>query len=400
MKAAPAKDWSAFIQGLPQKGVKAEEIEWSGIHEWLALLPGKVGQGQLAHYLDGQGVQVCEVVLGGPELSGDARQANPTRFEGYVLPGAKDYRELVLMLEPRTRLDPRLAARFAISPPETPAPGQAQEQPGGFGLTRDGEPFKPECRYPTLEAAQAAIVRCAQVQPPAFSSMHWPVNNVLAHVRFNERVSAFCSSKSSSRTGPSRAKNAALSAHALLSKARPPASGKASPRTCLAAGGGQGDALLAQWQEASRNARVLLEQYRAMGLPEVVEIASGPFVTTTDAWLSLSLKRLIRYGADNGFDSVAFISGLQSVGRYDTMKTQADHIEVLVGRRRLPSAGAQEWPARARPVRDPVSGGAGQGAGQRAGKPGHARHRGGAAQPPEAALLKRVNVLQGVYFEK
>ena len=42
----------------------------------------------------------------------------------------------------------------------------------------------------------------------------------------------------------------------------------------------------------------------------------GPFVTKTDAWLSLALKRIVKMAVDEGYDRVAFINGEQSAERY------------------------------------------------------------------------------------
>jgi hypothetical protein len=36
---APGVQWKAIINGLKQKGVKQDEIEWSGVMEWLLFSP-------------------------------------------------------------------------------------------------------------------------------------------------------------------------------------------------------------------------------------------------------------------------------------------------------------------------------------------------------------------------
>lgn len=46
----------------------------------------------------------------------------------------------------------------------------------------------------------------------------------------------------------------------------------------------------------------------------------APFVTDTKAWVSLAIKRMIRYAAENGFDKIAFVNGQQSADRYDLSK--------------------------------------------------------------------------------
>jgi hypothetical protein len=63
----PAAQWASWINSLTGKGVKAAEIEWSGVQDWLKLQSGKVTKAQVAVYLDGNGVQVEETTLGGDE---------------------------------------------------------------------------------------------------------------------------------------------------------------------------------------------------------------------------------------------------------------------------------------------------------------------------------------------
>ncbi len=66
--AAPAMGWQAAIKGMVNKGtVKADEVEWSGITDWLQLQTGKITKAQVLDYLDSNGVQVQETMLGGKQ---------------------------------------------------------------------------------------------------------------------------------------------------------------------------------------------------------------------------------------------------------------------------------------------------------------------------------------------
>lgn len=139
---APAAQWKATIANSP--GVKAEEIEWTGVNDWLDMQTGPVTKQQVAEYLDGNGVKIDEVVKGGnrapsgKQLSveetadedgidawaavdedgnvkryfdneDDARdfvdienedlaKANQTEWDQHTLPGGDDYTELLLTL--------------------------------------------------------------------------------------------------------------------------------------------------------------------------------------------------------------------------------------------------------------------------------------------------------------
>lgn len=246
MNAGQASAWRQYIGGLIGKGVKADEIAWSGVNDWLDLQPGKVTRQQVAAYLDANGVKVEEELIGsdskaeitvgfdpdqglfvvyadGKEIETasareDAEQEaerirndpeemaalNGTEFGGLVLPGAKSYRELLLKL-----------------------PAMSQ-----------------------------------------FDSQHWPGrSNVLAHVRFNDR-------RDDQR------------------------------RRVLVI-----EELQSDWSAA-------LRKQDTAGRQSDTSTPAAPFAGKVDAWVSLALKRLIRYATDNGFDRVAFITGQQAHERF------------------------------------------------------------------------------------
>lgn len=55
-------------------------------------------------------------------------------------------------------------------------------------------------------------------------------------------------------------------------------------------------------------------------------VPDAPYVTKTDAWVSLALKRMVRWAAENGFDQIAWTTGEQQAERYDLSK-QVDSIK-------------------------------------------------------------------------
>lgn len=65
---APASQWKATLAKTP--GVKAEELEWTGLNEWLDMMEGSVERAAILRYLDEGGIQLEEVELGGrdPDL--------------------------------------------------------------------------------------------------------------------------------------------------------------------------------------------------------------------------------------------------------------------------------------------------------------------------------------------
>ncbi len=48
---------------------------------------------------------------------------------------------------------------------------------------------------------------------------------------------------------------------------------------------------------------------------------AAPFITKTESWLQLGIKRMIAYAIENGYDKVAFVNGQQSAERYDLSKS-------------------------------------------------------------------------------
>jgi hypothetical protein len=62
MARAPSEQWKATLKNMP--GVKEEEIEFTGLNEWLDLQTGPVSRDDVANYVRQNGVQVEEVVRG------------------------------------------------------------------------------------------------------------------------------------------------------------------------------------------------------------------------------------------------------------------------------------------------------------------------------------------------
>jgi hypothetical protein len=55
------------------------------------------------------------------------------------------------------------------------------------------------------------------------------------------------------------------------------------------------------------------------------KLPTAPFVTNTEDWVNLALKRVIKEAVDNDIDTVAFIKGGQAADKY-SLRTFVDHI--------------------------------------------------------------------------
>jgi hypothetical protein len=77
----PAEQWLATLRNT--SGVKAEEIEWSGLPEWLAEQPGQISRTDVQQFLRAGGIRVSEVVLG--EYNGtDVAKESERLYEEWV----------------------------------------------------------------------------------------------------------------------------------------------------------------------------------------------------------------------------------------------------------------------------------------------------------------------------
>jgi GNAT superfamily N-acetyltransferase len=416
MQKAPPDEWAAYIRGLSKKGVKADEIEWSGVLDWLSLkaikpssqdgtdsntggdAAEKVSKSDLLDYLDANGVQIDELVLGdksprtvrieytkamrdqgvdasraediydemrkfadnekdyneelkdegfelvmasggftGNEIHEAQSSATNTKYSQHTLPGAENYREVLLTL---------------------PSRDVSEDLKGN----KEGKPFK---------------------------SQHWDQENVLAHIRINDRftksytdesisdieqriLSCFkqpaplASSLGSGSTGMAVRKGAITPLEAAQyshvrgflndttgaqkkilfieeiqsdwsQKGRKhgfdPVAGVPPELVVQEIGAGwevynKSMGRTAQDEDGNdaiftteKDALAMREQLLKVPYESASGVPAGPFVTTTDAWLNLCIKRIMKMAVDGDYDQVAFITGEQSVERYDLSKS-------------------------------------------------------------------------------
>lgn len=339
-KQAMAGAWMSQIKGLVNKGaVKADEIEWSGLEDWLKLQEGKVSKEQITDFLDANGVQVQETVLGEPEKSFDiyrqerngrrgayimsygtmedaqayvddrdpdegefmieelADEDNPTgtKYEQYTLPGGKNYREVLLTLpdgkeaKAKKRRYQEIADEMANTTPE---------------------------RYAELREERAEMSKTGVQQ---YNSPHWDQANVLAHLRVDDRTDAdgaqvLMVQEIQSDWGQDGKKKGFGAAEPVL-----------KPGYTMR----QMEDNRWRVEQEGRSFPILLNDTREGALQAAVNMAAAtvtqgppvaPFVGKTDGWLNLALKRVIIMAVEGGYDKVAFVNGEQSAKRYSLSK--------------------------------------------------------------------------------
>ena len=281
-KSATPQGWKDAIKGLVNKGqAKVDEVEWTGVNDWLDLQQGRVTKEQVAKYLQQGGVRVEEVVLGRDGAPNndvwepDDGLLGNTRYGDYVIPGGTNYREVLLTLPVKSTADPAMNA----------------------------------------DAAQN------------FRSGHWDQPNVLAHIRVNDRVDAdgkrvlFVEEIQSDWGQEGRDKGFADKSSRLKGEVEmQPGHGPDDPDTWAVV-----------WEDNTQHGgyatREQAEQRLRLGENAGGLVPRAPFVGNTEGWLNLALKRVVTMAVEGNYDRVAFINGEQSADRYDLSK-QVDKITV------------------------------------------------------------------------
>lgn len=300
--AAPAAGWQSLITGLVNKGlVKRDEVEWSGIDEWLKLQGKKVTKADVLDFLRGNGVRVEETVLGERPLP-----------EGFTLTQRNAMKFFVsgfgVEAEGNSAVDAAInAALYAESlardwqregdTEKAERYFQRAEALNAWAESADGHGAAGEAKHASHQLPGGQNYRELLLTLPYnpqgektgnlenFRSTHFDQPNILAHVRFNERTDA---------------------------------DGK---RVLFI------EEIQSDWAQQFRKYADENTGDLATALRQVDKnrIPPAPFVTKTDAWVSLALKRMIRWAAENGFDRVAWTTGEQQAARYDLSK----HIDEL-----------------------------------------------------------------------
>ncbi|HRY42273.1 MAG TPA: hypothetical protein P5153_17195 [Candidatus Krumholzibacteria bacterium] len=239
MKVSPAAQWQNTIRAL--KGVKPDEIEWSGVNDWLATQSGKVTKEQVLEYLRQNGVQVKEVMYGANDKEQAYLEASAAVDRAYdaIVDRAKEIglddaqlgmtQDLAMdnafapRLVPEGMMEVVLKYRAAVAEWHKATPDRDIETrygsytlPGGKnyrellltlppkrplsaanrnGLADDlyGVPWSSLSEFEKGEvdkAIQSGKYSLYDTGMRGFRSAHWDEANILAHIRFNERTDA------------------------------------------------------------------------------------------------------------------------------------------------------------------------------------------------------------------
>ena len=317
---APAGGWKAQIKGMINKGqVKQDEIEWSNINDYLDLQTGKVSKDDLLNYLRANGVQVEEVILGRKiedEKTWYVFSDSGLRVAGYPTEEQANARA--------AQESEKYDAEYRVVP-------EYQEVSYGDESKYEKYTIPGGTNYQEvlLTLPNKKAERLQESEKGEFQSRHWDQPNVIAHIRLNDRTDTdgnkvlFVEEIQSDWGQEGKKKGFALSpaekaAQSLeitqlqmeINAIRD--AGMQIPRPGTAVQ--DVDPNFLRIQELIRRRDALQTKTADNSIPV------APFVTKTEGWLNLALKRAIVMAAEGGYDKVAFVTGEQSADRYDLSK--------------------------------------------------------------------------------
>lgn len=229
-----APQWKLWLDANAGKlGVKKDEIEFSGVKDYLTLRgKDKVTREEIAGYLGENGVKVKEVVLGvggardgyrvaqaedgsgfdviAPDgenvenfasrteaeswaegLDKDTGNDGGTKYANYTVPGGTNYREVLITLPsknpdvPNIVLHPKYAGQFALQFPS----GEYVTSSDGGATTERTTNVDKASNWETKEYAQYGI-KAHDKRKDVYKSSHFDQANILAHLRVDDRTDA------------------------------------------------------------------------------------------------------------------------------------------------------------------------------------------------------------------
>lgn len=366
---ASGDQWLATLQN--SKGVKGEEIEWTGLKDFLS---GKknVTKGEIEDFLKENSVNINDVWRGEmkfdkkskyaipeviraakeasdtpgdlhltlandgnayralmkkfPELNGnedwaevvaksvfggDSMPKGTAKYEKYQLPGGENYRELLMTLPPKTSVEGDAVANFAKA---------AREAYGERWTTTAPETIRQQ--YDELIARQERLGREA-AENQNYRSSHWDEPNILAHMRMNDRTidgkkSLHLEEIQSDWHQQGREKGyKQKDFEAEIEKAKE-AKDKAYDNFLNTREDSP------DFEQAAKNFEAAKQKLNELRLQRDNGVPDAPFKKT---WHELALKRAIREAAENGYERLSWTPGEAQAARYDLSK-QVDKIAV------------------------------------------------------------------------
>jgi hypothetical protein len=347
LTVAPGKDWLGALRNAA--GVKADELAWTGLEEMLQLHEGKVTKEEIQAYLDAKGLIVQDVEYSGEDV----------RYPDMTLKGGEEYKELLLVMPPsgdtrRTR--GRIVYRGEDLKNEVlddvlddflMGMQDAGLEHLDYGRVDEGEGAEPYIEFSGFSAADMAKLdalaermqldytfRMTEGKSDVYTNGHYPVENILAHVRFKIRTTPDGRTvlaleeiqsdwhqqgrkrgyreKSSAELDAEVARTSRVVA-ALNAQLAAQFPGE-NPYNAVHRASRSGNAAATKLVEDLAAAADAMNEAMSESARQGVKVPNAPF-KATPAWTELVLKRMIRYAAEQGVDEIAWIPGYIQNGK-------------------------------------------------------------------------------------
>uniref|UniRef100_A0A6M3JE89 Large polyvalent protein associated domain-containing protein n=1 Tax=viral metagenome TaxID=1070528 RepID=A0A6M3JE89_9ZZZZ len=297
MQASQLKGWIS-----KQAGVKGDELYWTGLADWL---DGKgseqVTRHEVGEYLRQNQVEVREGVR--------PNAAQFTKYSGWMEPGGENYREMLLTLPQQER--PINFETWIMQ----------EKKSGRIPADADIERFRPvydrAVQMGTLENIAGAEMN--------YTSSHWDEKNVLAHVRFDDRVDAdgkrvlFMEELQSDwhQEGKKEGYLTPVDSEDIVAKGELQNNIRELRSELL-------DARMRGDFDAAEDIGYVLDEYEGMLSDYSLDIGDAvppaPFAKT---WADLGMKRMVRWAAENGYERLAWTTGDMQAERYSNALREA-----------------------------------------------------------------------------
>ena len=242
-------------------------------------------------------------------LQEDDTTKNMPKFSNYQLPGGSNYREMLLTLPTKAALNLKRDLEIKQMGDGLWNIWDSKGTPGW--VLKEGRKTRQE-----VESFAAVDSMLSPKEQVDFRSSHFDEPNILAHVRFNERKGPdgekvlFIEEIQSDWGQKFRDEGGRPDVE--YKQYTPSKYGKDIPAWEIV--NKQTGEMLQNGFKSIDDAKSWWSEKSPYGIP------SAPFIGKTESWMGLSLKRILRYAAENGFDKIAWTTGEQQAERYDLSK--------------------------------------------------------------------------------
>lgn len=344
--AMPAAQWASWLTSNKAKlGLKDDEIQWSGLNEYLELRgKDKITKAEIVDYLNGNGVRVEDTVKGRrtstfKNMPTDDKNTVRGILQKYDYLGFDTATEALRAYgenpnawdmedEDKAVVNSILGADAGLSPAKFAGYWEDSYKGGIPGTYREILVTLPEREAAKLDDDGQISFTPEKNNAANFRSGHWDEPNVLVHVRLDEvngadgkryvRVGEVQSDwgQKGKKVGFGKEENKYATMNFTV---EPQNLRETEWKVSWADGtflGGYGSMRAAQQAAVDAQSRGGRDR-----------IPSAPFVTDTKAWVALGIKRAIMHALDVGADGVVFGTGEQNANLYDLSK-QVDRLDI------------------------------------------------------------------------